>query len=110
MSYKGGHNEKYPNENFHSFQFFKYHSFYGHTTTNFPILFYGNKPKTKDFYRISKYIKQNGYVTGYASDFCFKDFTYTIHNLTKEEVYIVLIQLLRDVYTEILMNIIYKFI
>ena len=87
MSYKGGHHEKYPNENFHSFQFLKYHSFYGHTTTNFPILFYGNKPKTKDFYRISKYIKQNGYVTGYASDFCFKDFTYSIHNLTKEEVY-----------------------
>ena len=24
MPYKGGHNEKYPNENFHSFQFFKY--------------------------------------------------------------------------------------
>ena len=27
MSYKGGHHKKYPEENFHSFQFFKYHCF-----------------------------------------------------------------------------------
>ncbi len=87
MSYKGGHNEKYPNENFHSFQFFKYHAFYGHTSTNFPILFYGNKPKPKDYARITKYLKQIGYVTGYASDYCSKDNIDTKHNLTLEEVY-----------------------
>ena len=27
ISYEGGYNENYPEENFHSFQFFKYHSF-----------------------------------------------------------------------------------
>ena len=43
MPYKGGFNEKYPNENYHSFQFFKYHAFKGFTSINYPLLFYGQK-------------------------------------------------------------------
>ena len=87
ISYKGGYNNKYPNENFHSFQFFKYHTFKYHTTGNFPKLFFGNDRKTKDLVRISKYLKENGYVTCYAADYCQKDNTRTYHNLTKEELY-----------------------
>ena len=87
MPYKGGHNEKYPNENFHSFQFFKYHAFKGQTAKNFPILFYGNRPDAKSYVRMTKYLKQNGYVTGYASDYCNKDNVNTLHNITNEEAY-----------------------
>ena len=42
MSYKGNHNPSFPSENFHSFQFFKYHSHLGFTNGNYPLLFYGN--------------------------------------------------------------------
>ena len=35
MPYKGKFNKKYPSENFHSFQFFKYHSFYMYTHGNY---------------------------------------------------------------------------
>ena len=42
IDFKGGNNKKYPLENFHSFQFFKYHSFHGNTYVNYPRLFYGN--------------------------------------------------------------------
>ena len=87
ISYKGGYNKNYPNEKFHSFQFFKYHSFRDYTLGNFPPLFYGNTVKAKHFVRITKYLKENGYITGYASDSCKKDGTRTYHNLTKEELY-----------------------
>ena len=87
ISYKGGHNEKSPNEIFHSFQFFKYHAFEGHTAINYPRLFYGNGASAKDLVRITKYLKKNGYVTGYSSDWCEKDNTRTFHNLTKDELY-----------------------
>ena len=87
ISYKGGHNKKYPNDNFHSFQFLKYHRFRGFTETNFPPLFYGNTVKENDFVRITKYLKENGYVTSFAKDYCQKDGTRTYHNLTKEELY-----------------------
>ena len=87
ISYKGGHNKKYPNENFHSFQFFKYHSFRGVTGRNFPILFYGNENNAKNFIRINKYFKENGYITCYASEYCQKDNSRTLHNLSKEELY-----------------------
>lgn len=87
ISYKGGNNGKYKKENFHSFQFFKYHSFDGYTYINFPILFYGNKPKEKNMKRITKYIKENGYITGYSSDLCIKDNSRNYHNLTEDELY-----------------------
>ena len=87
ISYKGGYNKKYPNENFHSFQFFKYHSFRGLTYKNFPKIFYGNVKDSKDFVRINKYYKLNGYITGYATDYCNKDNTRTHHNLSEQEIY-----------------------
>ena len=87
ISYKGGNNKKYPNENFHSFQFFKYHSFKDVTYGNFPILFYGNQANKKVFVRISKYLKENGYVISYAYEYCQKDNTRTRHDLTNDELY-----------------------
>ena len=87
ISYKGGHNQKFPNENFHSFQFFKYHTFNYHTSGNFPKLFYGNDRHTKVIVRITKYLKENGYITSFASDLCQKDNTRTLHNLTADELY-----------------------
>ena len=87
ISYKGGYNKKYPNENFHSFQFFKYHSFKGATFQNFPKLFYGNLNNASNFVRINKYYKINGYITGFAIDDCNKDNTRTHHNLTEKEIY-----------------------
>ena len=53
-SYKGGFNENYPEEKFHSFQFFKYHSFEGRTATNFPILYYGNRADANNIIRLTK--------------------------------------------------------
>ena len=54
ITYKGGYNKNFPEENFHSFQFFKYHSLKGYTAENFPPLFYGNYQKTKGLIRITK--------------------------------------------------------
>ena len=87
ISYQGGNKGKYKKENFHSFQFFKYHSFEGYTYINFPILFYGNKPKEKNMKRITKYLKETGYITGYSSDLCIKDNSRNYHNLTEDELY-----------------------
>ena len=55
ISYKGGSNQNYQNENFHSFQFFKYHAFNDFTGGNFPQLFYGKGNKSKNMVRITKY-------------------------------------------------------
>ena len=85
ISYKGGFNQKYPSEIFHSFQFFKYHSFDGFTFENYPRLFYGNKAG-KNIVRITKYFKENGYVTSYSNEMCFRDLSCTMHNMTFEEV------------------------
>ena len=87
ISYEGKHNKKYPKENFHSFQFFKYHAFEAYTAGNFPKIFYGNKMNAKDYVRIIKYAKQNGYITCYSSDYCNKDNTRIKHNLSKEDMY-----------------------
>ena len=87
MPYQGGHHDKYPEENYHSFQFFKYHSFRMFTPGNFPILFYGNTKEVKDLVLITRYLKENGYVTNYCSDECKKDNTRTHHNMTQSEIY-----------------------
>ena len=87
MSYQGGHHRKYPNENYHSFQFFKYHSFRMFTQGNYPILFYGNPIGDNDLVLITRYLKENGYVTNYCSDECKKDNTRTHHNFTQSEIY-----------------------
>jgi hypothetical protein len=87
ISYKGGYNKNFPNDSYHSFQFFKYHSFKEHTRGNFPRLFYGNKREAKNLVRITKYLKENGYITSLACDICQRDNTRTLHNLTNEESY-----------------------
>ena len=87
ISYKGGYNKDFRNENFHSFQFFKYHSFIGYTRENYPRLFYGNTTRNRSIVLITKYLKKNGYITSYSSDNCNKDNTRTFHNMTFEEAY-----------------------
>ena len=86
MAFEGGFNEKYPSEVFHSFQFFKYHSFQTYTSYNFPILFYG-QPKFSTKIMITKYLKENGYITGYTGDYCYKDNIKIHHNSTLNEIY-----------------------
>ena len=89
ISYKGGSNKKYPSEIFHSFQFFKYHAFDGYTYTNFHFLFYGqiNNNNIQNKHLITKYFKQNGYVTCNVHDLCEIDNTRTYHNYSIEEIY-----------------------
>ena len=84
-SYKGGFNKKYPSEIFHSFQFFKYHSFNGYTHGNYPLIFYGDRAG-KNIVRITKYFKENGYVTSFSNDMCLRDMTKTNHNMSYEEI------------------------
>ena len=87
ISYEGGYNEKYPNEKFHSFQFFKYHSFEGRTAGNFPRLFFGNRRESKNILRMNKYFKDNGFITNYCSHHCKKDNSRTLHDATLSELY-----------------------
>ena len=86
MLYNGVSKDKSSSEKFHSFQFFKYHSFLYYTKFNYPILFYGSA-RNKNIVLITKYLKENGYVTCFSNDICSKDNTRTKHNLTIEEVY-----------------------
>ena len=50
MPFQGRFNDKYPNENYHSFEFFKFHAFKGYTSINYPLLFYGQNKKVKKKY------------------------------------------------------------
>lgn len=86
ISYKGNSNTAFPTENFHSFQFFKYYSHKYFTTGNYPILFYGNHRNKNNKY-ITLYLKKNGYVTSYTSDFCYIDFIRTFHDFSFEDVH-----------------------
>ena len=86
MNYKGNHNPKYPSENFHSFQFFKYHSFLYYTPGNYPKIFHGNEAN-KNNILITKYMKENGYITCYSGDLCNKEGPRTFHSLSIDEVY-----------------------
>ena len=79
MPYDGGFNEIYPNEKYHSFQFFKYHAFKGYTCINYPFLFYGQKKEIKKKYLINKYFKQTGFITSLTHDFCSRDNTDCYH-------------------------------
>ena len=89
MPYKGDFNKKYPSEIFHSFQFFKYHSFKGVTYLNYPLMFYGDKMDDQNNTRrpISYYFKQNGFVTCNVHDYCDLENTRNYHNYTTEEAF-----------------------
>jgi len=80
MNYKGNYNKKFPFENYHSFQFFKYHSFIGNTPENYRNLFYLNKS------RITKYLKKKGYVTAFSNDICARDSCYIPYDLSADEI------------------------
>ena len=89
MSFKGGYHPRYPSENYHSFQFFKYHSFTSYTRNNYMQLFYGNSygsVNEKKMVRITKYLKENGYITSYINDMCLREPTNTGHNMDYEEI------------------------
>ena len=86
ISFKGNNNPNFPSENFHSFQFFKYHSHQFFTVGNYPILFYGNHRNESNKY-ITLYLKRNGYITSYSSDFCYNDFIRALHNFTFDDMY-----------------------
>ena len=87
MPFEGGFNQKFPEEKFHSFQFFKYHSFLERTAGNLPPMYYGNIKEAKNIVRINKYFKENGYITSYSCDLCQKDNTRTFHNISSQELY-----------------------
>jgi len=87
MQYKGNFHNKYPTESFHSFQFFKYHSFLGFTGGNYPFLFYGQNQTDLNKSLITKYFKENGFITSAANDQCYIDNIRTFHNFTTEEMY-----------------------
>ena len=87
MPYKGSFHKKYSSENFHSFQFFKYYSFLGYTTINYPFLFYGQNCTSFNKSIITKFFKKNGFVTSEAIDFCGIDNIRTFHNFTEEDIY-----------------------
>ena len=86
MPYKGNNNSKFPSENFHSFQFFKYHSHKFYTVGNYPIIYYGNLRDIKNIH-INTYLKENGYITSYACDQCGKDWVNSFHNYSDKDNY-----------------------
>lgn len=57
MPYKGNNNSKFPSENFHSFQFFKYHSHKFYTVGNYPLIYYGNLRDIKNIH-VNTYLKK----------------------------------------------------
>ena len=89
MPYKGKYHSKYPCDNYHSFQFFKYHSFTSYTRNNYLQIFYGNSYGSideKHLVRITKHLKDNGYITGFVNDMCLREPTNTGHNMTYDEI------------------------
>ena len=85
MPFKGYSNKLYPNEKFHAFQFMKYHSFKYNTGGNYPKMFYGHNRGEK-MIRITKYLKQNGYVTAFSNDLCNLDSCNLQRNMSLEEI------------------------
>ena len=87
MSYEGNNNKEDQSQKFHSFQFFKYHSFRHYTPVNYPQLFYGRLRENYHITSINKYLRNNGYITGYASDVCMRENIRMLHNLPEDQGY-----------------------
>ena len=85
LPFQGAFNKKYPKQKFHSFEFFKYHSFLGHTANNYPKIFYG-RDRGKNIIRITKYMKDLGYVTCFSNADCQRDSIRTFHKLSDKEI------------------------
>ena len=76
----------YNSNNFHSFQFFKYHAFRHYTPGNYPKLFIDSYRVKKKRFRITYYLKKYGYVTAFSSDMCFNyPYPHILKEFTKEE-------------------------
>ena len=86
MPYKGNNNSNFPSENFHSFQFFKYHSHKFYTVGNYPIIYYGNLRDIKNIH-INTYLKEIGYITSSAGEHCGKDWVDSFHNFSNKDNY-----------------------
>lgn len=87
ISYEGNHNKDDKSNNFHSFQFLKYHSFRHFTPVNYPQIFYGRLRERGHITSINKYLKNRGYITGYASDVCMRENIRMLHKLPKDQGY-----------------------
>ena len=85
LSKNGNYNSKYPNENFHSFQFFKYMAFFNNTVGNYPKIFYG-KNDSSHMIRITKYLKKNGYITAFSNDLCRRDSYIISRTMNNDEI------------------------
>ena len=85
MANKGYSNKLNQNDKYHAFQFMKYHSFKFNTGGNYPKMFYGKK-KGRKMVRITKYLKQNGYVTAFSNDFCNLDSCFLKRKMSLEEI------------------------
>ena len=81
----GNYNPKYPYGNFHSFQFFKYFAFFNCTFGNYPKIFYG-KDNSSHMIRITKYLKENGYITTFSNDLCLRDSCYISRTMKIDEI------------------------
>lgn len=76
----------YNSKNFHSFQFFKYHSFLHNTYGNYPKLFFDSYRVKNKRFRITYYLKKYGFVTAFSSDMCFNyPYANKLKEFTKEE-------------------------
>ena len=58
---------------FQSFQFFKVHSYPGHTVGNLYRMIYGKPVQIKKSKSIIHYFKENGFITAQVNDFCSKE-------------------------------------
>ena len=84
MKYKGSNNHNLKSDNFHSFQFFKFHSFNHYTRYNYPQIYYGRVEGKLE--RNIKFFKENGYITCFINDMCYREPTNTFHTMTDDEI------------------------
>ena len=64
LQYKGySFKSKVKENNFHGFEFLKYHAMHSHTIGNEQPMLYGRKYNEDNGYNINKYFKENGYIT-----------------------------------------------
>jgi len=85
MPFQGYSNKLYPNDKYHAFQFLKYHSFKYNTGGNYPKMFYGHN-RGRKMTRITKYLKQNGYITAFSNDLCRLDSCFLPRDMTLKEI------------------------
>ena len=72
MLYTNRKKEKFY-KNYHAFQFFKYHSFDGHTEGNIFPLFYGNQRNSNQGITFLKFYNERGFITAATHNSCNKE-------------------------------------